>query len=254
MLNYLIDKNHVTELKTVPKDLEKNWVNYTWYNDKWEKIAIYDLENSKLAPIVRYLIEWEGAGRNWKLIIIMTLIWIVILSGLLYWFLSIWNDNNNKVQPRVNNIIQKPIEDKKVVQQIEQDTWSTIKDNTNELQNEVDLYKWLKNDAELEATRVNYLLQEDKFKIDNLNAKINNLQENNKDLTDKNIILSQKVDNYEKIIEQYKNDAFKSPIKSFIEYLWQMVYDNCESTKNEEKKANCQSLYYNFLKYVWNGE
>jgi len=49
-------------------------------------------------------------------------------------------------------------------------------------------------------------------------------------------------------LEKELKVKINSPSDEFIYYLGYNVYEKCENTNNEQIKANCKDLYYNFLK------
>ena len=237
-MKFLIEKNIIVPVNKITKDIEEKSIKYSWYTHEGDEIDIYDLENWKLAPIVRYLIEWEDWKKN-NLLLWGILIWLIVFAILLVVIFT-WNSNETVKQEKTNITKVVPIETKKETEtKKEININDTNKTNTeNELKNEVEMMTKLKNDSELQLLKNN-------FEIEKRNIKIQNLMTENGNLKEKLI-------NLQNIIAEYKNRTINGPKDEFIYYLGDTTYEKCENTINDEIKANCKELYFNYLKYAKN--
>lgn len=234
-MKYLIEKNVIIPVDKVTKEIEGKAVVYSWYTHEWEDIDIYDLENWKLAPIVRYLIEWWDIGGNKYLA--WGIVWgLILLFGLWFWIYS-WTEEKPVVTAPVQ-LVEKPIA--KTEEKIE------IIDNTeNELKNEVEMMTGLKNEAELETLR-------NVFELEKKNINIAKLENSNSELFEKNTILKKELEILNEKVNNQVNRIINSPEDAFIYYLGDNVYQRCENANDEQILENCKDLYYKFIKYAEN--
>lgn len=229
MSKYLIEKNVLIPVEKVPKEVEENAILYTWYTLEGENIDVYDMENGKLAPIVRYLIEWWEWKNNKILAFVM--LWVGLFFILIIWFLVFWE--NEKPVPKI------PIVNENTIlpnEKIEEEKEIIIIDNTeNDLKNEIEVLKSNKNNTDIEKMR-------NLFELEKKNIEIQRLTIKNEELTEENKIL---IENSKKPIKR----IIETPKDAFIYYLGDNVYQKCESATQEKIIENCKNLYFEYKKH-----
>ena len=244
MNKYLIEKNVVIPVDKITDDIKQKSIIYSWYTNDWEEINIYDLENWKLAPIVRYLIEWWDEKGN-KILLWLIIWWLLFVAIILIIIFS-WNDEVKKID---NNIISKSIiptwkieiEKKEIKLPVE-----IKKDNfENELRNEIDMMTWLKKEAEIETLRINFELEKKNITIQKLNIK-------NSDLLEKKLELEKEIEKLKDNVKISIKRIINEPKDGFIYYLGDNIYKKCENTLDEKILNNCKELYYKYMKYAEN--
>lgn len=233
-MKFLIDKNRVVEVEKVTTSIEEKSIVYSWYNKDWEEVEIFDLENWKLAPIVRYLIEWGDEKRS-KLLIWLIIWWLIALLWILIFAFSWDEEINTNTNTNINNSQIIPTGDpvKKTETKTEIETEINIE---SELRNEVEMMTGLKNEAEIETLRNVYELEKKEIEIQKLETKINELTENNNSLEEK--------------LKNQTTRLIESPKDAFIYYLGDNVYEKCENALEPKILNNCKDLYYKYTRYV----
>lgn len=245
-MKYLIEKNVVIPVEKITDDIEEKSIKYSWYNHDWKNIEIYDLENWKLAPIVRYLIEWWDEKRS--NLLLWWMIWWMLLIAVILIIIFSWNDEVKKVENNVvtksvfpiwNTKINEPKEKEEIIVEVKENNFE------NELKNEIDMMSWLKKEAEIETLRINFELEKKNITIEKLNAK-------NNDLIEKKQELEKEIAKLENNVEISKNRIIKEPKDEFIYYLGDNIYQKCESALDDKILNNCKELYYKYMKYAEN--
>lgn len=256
-MQLVISQNRVTEVTEVTKELIESSVIYSGVDLEGEELNIYDTEGGKLAPYVRYLLEGEQKGKS--KITIYAIASVMVLILILAW-LYIFNSNTNKATPIIqsvpwmsNNILTPVVE-------------TINKENLkNEILNDIkekESVPWINdninNNISLESQRRIFEIESKYLTLEN---SYNILSWKNIALTEEKTALVLELENKEKIINEYsalleqkdfelylkKDRENKEPNDSFIYYLWEYLYKNCELT-NGDTKNKCKEIYYNFLK------
>jgi len=235
-MKFILDKNFVKEVTTISKDKIKSSVLYEGRNLRGNKIELYDMEAWKIAPIVRFLIEWKKSKLSLFLIIGIGLL-IFVFSWLIAYLL--WPTPEKLTPTLPNNDINRS----RVVDPVIPTKEENKENNFNlEILNELDTFRGLKNEAELETERLTYKLELKNLEKEKLSNKILDLEEENKKLTQN--VLELKENN--KIINKRNIDA---PADAFIYYLGDIAYEKCQNPLDSEILRKCESIYYNYLEY-----
>lgn len=239
-MKLILDNNFVQETEKFTKE-QDNAVKYKWFTAEWEAIELIDLEADKIKPIVRFLIEWKK-----NKISLFMIIWIGVLlffTFILFYFLLFSGNTQTKTPELVatQNLTpinetenQTPIVEVTKTENINDD-WVNETSWALELANEVDTQKDMKQEAELEAIRLNY--ENDRLQIE--------LDEKQKEIEK----LKMLVNKYEQDIELLNTRKTENATDEFIYYLWDSLYSKCQEPTTHEAIEKCKTLYFNFLEY-----
>lgn len=233
-MKFLIEKNVIVPISKVTKEIEERSIKYSWFTHEWDEIDVYDLENWKLAPIVRYLIEGDDNKKSFWLIwfVLIWLIWFAIVLIILF----SWNNDVPKEVKTETKEITKVVD----LQTTDKKETETKTNQTNELMNEINMMSSLKDEAELKALKSNFEIEKRNIQIENLeNEKLN---------------LTNEIQRLKNIIATHTDRVINGPTDEFIYYLGDVTYKKCETTLNEQIKANCKDLYFNYLEYAKNSK
>lgn len=241
MKNLILDKNFINEVDKIEKD-HKNAVVYPWKMLNWDSFLLYNMEDGKIAPIVRFLISWRKKI-NFFLIFWSIFLFIIFLWIIIFLFLPKNEVKKNIAQTETVKTVL-PVEDKKNI--IDQDSINKNyidQDKFNfEVINEIDTMRGLKQQAELEVL-------ETKFELSRLKIEYNDKIKQNEKLISDIDILKKSLIEKNNIINDFNVKKNNSPADNFIYYLWNNFYSKCEKTKDEKIIENCKTLYFNFLEY-----
>ena len=235
-MKFVLDKNFAREVKDISKEDIKKSVLYPWITLKGEEVELYNMEDWKIAPIVRFLVQWKKKA-NWLLFLIVGILLLLFFGVVVYAF---YPKEEIKVIDTIP-LISEPVIKTETKTEIKTDTETETEKQNNwnmELFNEVDTMRNLKSSAELETLQTKYELNrlrielEEKTKInEKLVSTINNLKEDLKVLNTRKL---------------------ESPEDNFVYYLWDVTYKRCENTADKTIIENCKTLYFKFLEYAKN--
>lgn len=234
-MKLILDKNFIQETEKYTKEQEKV-IKFKGWTADGEEIELIDMESNKIAPIVRFLAEGKKNKLSWLLIWWAGFLMLVFF-GLLMYLMTSWSTTQVVWQPA--KITKEIVIDKKpVVEIIKTETETETEKATSwslELLNEVDMFKDMKDSAEIETIKMSYELDRTKLQVNEL-------------LKDKEK-LTLMVNNLEGENLKLKTREVEGATDEFIYYLWDMTYSRCKKPTTPEKIENCKTLYFNFLEY-----
>lgn len=234
-MKLILEQNRINEVEKVPKETVEKSVVYNWRTIDGEEIQVFDLENWKLAPIVRYLIE----SKWWGSMIWIIVIWIfsVIIFLMIVWFVFSWTDKEPVKQTQnlpLVEIKENVVNEEKEKEEIKPDNEDLL------IQSEIQIYKDLAFEAETAYANLNY--RNEQLRLNNLN------------LLNENTELKKKIENVETLkwtinmleseLKIKKKRELEAPEDGFVYYLWEYLYEKCEINKTNP----CLELYYDYLK------
>lgn len=238
-MKLILDKNFVQETQKYTKEQDKA-LKFKGWTAGWEEIELVDMENESIAPMVRFLAQWKKKKISWLLIWGAGLL-ILIFFGLMI-FLLIWWDTQ-KVQPK-NEVIQpvnKIVESKPDIQIIKTETETEDEKQTSwslEMLNELDMFKEMKDSAEIETLKLTY-------EVDRLKVELSEKTKSEEKLTNM-------VNNLENEVNILNTRKSEGATDDFIYYLWESIYKRCEQPTTELAIEKCKTLYFNYLEYAKN--
>ncbi len=238
-MKLILDKNFITEVEKVDKEYIKNAVLYHGRDLDWQDIQLYNMEDWKVAPIIRFLVEWKKKTR-WLLIILAWILLLVFFAVMVYILMPKKENLVNNVPLQQNTVIKTDDKNPTVEVVKTEKEIDNKKETTRNLElfNEVDMMKDLKNKSEIETLKVKYELERLKLELDEKNKIIEKLNININDLNNSiNLLNTRKT---------------KNATDDFIYYLWDNIYKKCENSIDEKILDNCKNLYFNYLEYAKN--
>lgn len=235
MIKLILDKNFITEVEKVDKEYIKKSVLYHGRDLDWQEIELYNMEDWKVAPIIRFLVE--GKKKTSWLLIILAWVLLLVFFGIMVFILMPKDKEIVKTTPLEQNTVIKTDDKKEIIKEIIPVEKTENKENF-ELFNEVSMMSDLKNKAEVETLKYKYEL--DRLKLE--------LQEKNKTIEKLNNV-NNNLNNDIKLLNTRKT---QNATDDFIYYLWDNIYKKCEISIDEKIIDNCKNLYFNYLDYAKN--
>lgn len=230
-MKLILDKNFISEVEKVDKEYVKKAVLYHGRDLEWQEIELYNMEDWKVAPIIRFLVE--GKKKTSWLLIILAWIMMLVFFGLMVYILMPKEEQIVKTTPLQQNTVIKTEEKNPIIEVEKKETNQNL-----ELFNEVSMMSDLKNKSEIETLKYKYELDRIKLELEEKNKTIEKLNININDL------------NFN--IKSLKTRKTESATDDFIYYLWDNIYKKCENSIDEKIIDNCKNLYFNYLEYAKN--
>lgn len=248
---FVLESNILSEVKKVNKAIEDNSVVYSWYTEDWERLEVYDMENWKIAPIVKYLITGQRQ-RRWIWLYIIIIIWIIFIIWL-FWVLFFWDDkkdtktNTATIKPVDTTVIQSKIDKQKVENVWPVDENMAIESQIDEwIINSVYMPLW-ENERQMaeELERLQNQIWED-CQDDNLKMQLETLSKEFDNIVVQNDILNSKNEKLQNIVDNLPSD-------DFVYYLGTKIYENCNKDDiSENYKKKCKDIFFDFQLNVKN--
>ena len=235
MIKLILDKNFITEVEKVDKEYVKKSVLYHGRDLEGQEIELYNMEDWKVAPIIRFLVE--GKKKTSWLLIILAGILLLVFFGLMVFVLMPKEKEVISTAPLKQDTVVKTEEIKPIVKEKISEEKEEIKQNL-ELFNEISMMSDLKNKAEVKTLKYKYDL--DRLKLE--------LQEKNKTIEKLNNV----VNNLNNDIKLLNTRKTETATDEFIYYLWDNIYKKCENSIDDTVIDNCKNLYFNYLEYAKN--